>query len=60
MATLVQTRKPTWPDRELDYTELEKFLPQDYRALLTPRETQQAIVHVKRYGGLSAIEEHFD
>jgi aspartate--ammonia ligase len=36
-----------------DYNELEKILPNDYRSLLTPRETQQAIFHVKRY-----IEDH--
>jgi aspartate--ammonia ligase len=32
-----------------DYNELEKILPSDYRSLLTPKETQQAIFHVKRY-----------
>jgi aspartate--ammonia ligase len=32
-----------------DYTELEKILPKNYRSLLTPRETQEAIFHVKRY-----------
>lgn len=32
-----------------DYLELEKILPKDYRSLLTPKETQQAIFHVKRY-----------
>ena len=32
-----------------NYTELEKNLPNDYRALLTPRETQRAIFHVKRF-----------
>jgi aspartate--ammonia ligase len=32
-----------------DYAELEKILPNDYRSLLTPRETQQAITAVKRY-----------
>src|SRR5208337_3676262 len=32
-----------------DYKELEKILPHDYRSLLTPKETQQAIFHVKRY-----------
>jgi aspartate--ammonia ligase len=32
-----------------DYTELEKILPKDYRSLLTPKETQQAIFQVKRY-----------
>jgi aspartate--ammonia ligase len=32
-----------------DYDELEKILPTDYHPLLTPKETQQAIFHVKRY-----------
>ena len=32
-----------------DYKELEKILPQTYRSLLTPKETQQAIFQVKRY-----------
>ena len=32
-----------------DYTELEKILPSDYHSLLTPKETQRAIFHVKRY-----------
>jgi aspartate--ammonia ligase len=32
-----------------DYAELEKILPTGYRSLLSPRETQQAIFHVKRY-----------
>jgi aspartate--ammonia ligase len=32
-----------------NYTELEKILPRGYQSLLTPRETQQAIFHVKRY-----------
>jgi aspartate--ammonia ligase len=32
-----------------DYAELEKILPTNYRSLLTPRETQQAITGVKRY-----------
>ena len=36
-----------------DYAELERVLPSDYRSLLTPRETQQAIFAVKGY-----IEEH--
>jgi aspartate--ammonia ligase len=36
-----------------DYTELEKILPQDYRSLLTPKETQQATFQLKRY-----IEDH--
>jgi aspartate--ammonia ligase len=32
-----------------DYNELEKVLPNDYRSVLTPMETQHAIFHVKRY-----------
>jgi aspartate--ammonia ligase len=31
------------------YDELDGVLPQDYRSLLSPRETQQAIFEVKRY-----------
>jgi len=32
-----------------DYKKLEQVLPRDYRSLLTPKETQQAIFRVKRY-----------
>jgi aspartate--ammonia ligase len=32
-----------------DYGELEKILPSGYHSLLTPKETQQAIFHIKRY-----------
>ena len=32
-----------------DYQELERILPKNYRSLLTPRETEQAIFQVKRY-----------
>ena len=32
-----------------NYAELERILPAHYQSLLTPRETQQAIFHVKRY-----------
>jgi len=32
-----------------DYNELEKILPGDYHSLLTPKETQKAIFHIKRY-----------
>ncbi len=32
-----------------NYDDLEKILPQDYRSLLTPRETQVAITAVKNY-----------
>jgi aspartate--ammonia ligase len=31
------------------YEELERVLPRDYRSLLSPRETQEAIFAVKRY-----------
>ncbi|PWU01867.1 MAG: aspartate--ammonia ligase [Terriglobia bacterium] len=36
-----------------DYAELEQVLPGDYRSLLTPKETQQALFAAKNY-----IEEH--
>ncbi len=36
-----------------DYAELEKVLPTDYRSILDPRQTQEAIYAVKGY-----IEEH--
>ena len=32
-----------------DDIELEKVLPKDYPSLLTPKETQRAIFHLKRY-----------
>jgi aspartate--ammonia ligase len=32
-----------------DYEQLEKILPGDYNTLLTPKETQKAIFHLKRY-----------
>jgi aspartate--ammonia ligase len=32
-----------------DYRELEKVLPSAYHSLLSPKETQQAIFHIKRY-----------
>ncbi len=32
-----------------DYAELEKILPQGYKSLLTPKETQQAIYAAKNY-----------
>jgi len=32
-----------------DYDELEKLLPGDYHPLLTPKETQKALFHLKRY-----------
>lgn len=32
-----------------DYAELEKILPQDYKSLLTPKETMQALFAAKNY-----------
>jgi aspartate--ammonia ligase len=32
-----------------DYRQIEQVLPRDYRSLLSKRDTQQAIFHVKRY-----------
>ena len=32
-----------------NYSELEKILPQDYSALLTPKETQKAVYAAKNY-----------
>src|SRR5437868_6650729 len=32
-----------------DYAELETILPRDYNSLLTPKETQRALFHLKRY-----------
>ena len=32
-----------------DYRELEKILPRDYRSLLNPRETQQAIFAARQF-----------
>ena len=50
MSTLVLDKKADLAGPGIgDYAELEKILPQDYHSLLTPRETQQAISHVKRY-----------
>lgn len=50
MSTLVLDKKADLAGPGIgDYNELEKVLPQDYHSLLTPRETQQAIFHVKRY-----------
>src|SRR5450755_4110198 len=40
-----------------DYTELEKILPRNYRSLLTPKETQQAIFQVKRYIAVNLCKE---
>lgn len=32
-----------------DYAELEKVLPKDYKSILNVRETQEAILHLRRY-----------
>ena len=50
MSTLVLDKKADLAGPGIgDYAELEKVLPTDYRSLLSPRETQQAIFYVKRY-----------
>ncbi|HXY48811.1 MAG TPA: aspartate--ammonia ligase [Terriglobales bacterium] len=50
MSTLVQDKTADLAGPGIgDYVELEKILPHDYHSLLSPRETQQAIFHVKRY-----------
>ncbi|HYL11839.1 MAG TPA: aspartate--ammonia ligase [Terriglobales bacterium] len=50
MSTLVLDKKADLAGPGIgDYVELEKVLPKDYRSLLTPKETQRAIFHVKRY-----------
>ena len=50
MSTLVLDKKADLAGPGIgDYAELEKILPRDYRSLLSPKETQQAIFQVKRY-----------
>jgi len=50
MSTLVLDKKADLAGPGIgDYKELEKILPQDYHSLLTAKETQQAIFHIKRY-----------
>jgi len=50
MSTLVLDKKADLAGPGIgDYNELERILPKDYHSLLTPRDTQQAIFHVKRY-----------
>src|SRR5271157_6204010 len=50
MSTLVLDKKADLAGPGIgDYKELDKILPHDYRSLLNPKETQQAIFHVKRY-----------
>jgi aspartate--ammonia ligase len=49
MSTLVLDKKADLAGPGIgDYTELEKILPRDYHSLLTRKETQQAIFHLKR------------
>ena len=50
MSTLVLDKKADLAGPGIgDYVELEKILPRHYHSLLSPRETQHAIFHVKRY-----------
>lgn len=43
-------KKRTWRAPGIgDHAGLEKILPQDYNPLLTPKETQKAIFHLRRY-----------
>jgi aspartate--ammonia ligase len=50
MSTLVLDKKADLAGPGIgDYAELEKILPHDYRSLLSPKETQQAIFQVKRF-----------
>lgn len=53
MATVLDKRADLAGPGIGNYDELKNILPSDYRSLLTPKETQQAIFHVKRY-----IEDH--
>src|SRR5574340_1213754 len=49
MATLAMKKADLAGPGIGDYAELEKILPQDYKSLLTPRETQKAIFALKNY-----------
>jgi aspartate--ammonia ligase len=50
MSTLVLDKKADLAGPGIgDYDELSKILPKNYRSLLTPRETQKAIFHLKRF-----------
>ncbi len=49
MATVLDKRADLAGPGISDYNELKEILPRDYRSLLTPKETQQAIFQVKRY-----------
>jgi aspartate--ammonia ligase len=50
MSTIVLDKKADLAGPGIgDYNQLEKILPNDYRSLLTPKETQEAIFQVKRF-----------
>ena len=49
MATVLDKRADLAGPGIGNYEELKTILPPDYQSLLTPKETQQAIFHVKRY-----------
>jgi aspartate--ammonia ligase len=50
MSTIAQAKRADLAGPGIgDYAELEKILPDNYRSLLSPRETQQAIFAVKNY-----------
>jgi aspartate--ammonia ligase len=50
MSTLVLDKKADLAGPGIgDYAQLEQVLPGYYRSILNPKETQQAIFHVKRY-----------
>src|SRR5574340_1425303 len=49
MATLAMKKADLAGPGIGDYAELDKILPQDYKSLLTPRETQKAIFALKNY-----------
>jgi aspartate--ammonia ligase len=54
MSTLVLDKKADLAGPGIgNYFELEKILPNDYRSLLSPKDTQKAIFQIKRY-----IEDH--
>jgi aspartate--ammonia ligase len=54
MSTLVLDKKADLAGPGIgNYFELEKILPNDYRSLLSPKDTQKAIFQIKRY-----IQDH--
>jgi len=46
---MTKDKKQTWPARYWRLHRTRKNPPQDYKSLLTPKETQQAIYEVKNY-----------